>query len=129
MVVWRSLTLSCWLQNWDCFEATVGVNDPSAEEEKSGAGEESDTKSADEARTVLFEVVGDGKVLSSLTLPVPSRHTLPIPGAKLFAKIEGLKRLELRVTCIGASTGLFPVWLDAKVRNAPWVFDKLEVPS
>jgi len=45
---------------------------------------------------------------------------------KVLVSIQGVQRLDLRVALVGSATSVSPVWVDPRVRVAPWVFDQLE---
>ncbi len=71
------------------------------------------------------QVYGDGRLLHGCTIPVvsgvkPASH-------KVLVSIQGVQRLDLRVALVGSATNVSPIWVDPRVRVAPWVFDQLEV--
>ena len=116
---------------YDCFDVVVGLNDPAASDSKDGGGDSDDSdagaaesKSADDARTVTYSVLGDGRVLASATDTVGPGKPPAMAGHAFMVNIEGVTLLQLKVECAGQASKLRPVWLEPRVRCAPWAFDK-----
>ena len=40
--------------------------------------------------------------------------------------MSGIRKLSLKVTQSVGTEGVLPVWLDARVRRAPWLLERLE---